>query len=225
MNGGKRRERRRPTGVALVKDIVDLSDDYELVSSAATAEQPSSGDPKFGSYLRNRRCNQAIRVASQMNEIIGGTTLRVQTAVDDTMTKSKEVPTSETNKDSLIEQNPTMLTETPVEQVVGRSLKSVGAYKSLDRSAQVVALINEVSIFSTFHEYHFDPPWKMQRKCSNTINNIIIYSNFIYDPDRKKESKLDIITLRYIKCIYYKKYNKFIPIRNYHQKKIECNPR
>lgn len=148
MNGRERpAERRRPTvGMALVKEMVDLSDDYELVSSAATSEPPSSDEPKFGSYLRDRRCNQAIRVASQMTETIGKTELRVQRAMDDTTTKPKEVLISETNRDYLVEETSTSgVMETPVERVVGRSLKSVGAYKALDKNAQVVALINEVS--------------------------------------------------------------------------------
>lgn len=132
--GSAARERRddhpRPATVAaLVKDSIDLSDDYELVAGAADqgSERAAQG---FGPYLRDKRCSQAVAAS----EAFGG--------ADD----GKETPTVTIVPKNGNDDNGGDRKEltTPVERVVGRALKNVGAYLSLDRRAQVVALVNEV---------------------------------------------------------------------------------
>lgn len=131
--GSAARERRdvhpRPATVAaLVKDSIDLSDDYELVARAA--DQGSEQAQGFGPYLRDKRCSQAVAAS----EAFGG--------ADDgkkTPTVTIVVPKNGNDGDGGDRKE-----LTPVERVVGRALKNVGAYLSLDRRAQVVALVNEV---------------------------------------------------------------------------------
>jgi dihydropyrimidine dehydrogenase (NADP+) len=139
MNGGggeeRQVERRRPTP-ALVKDSIDLSDDYDIVSTAAAVADKSGGKPMFGPYLRNRRCEQATGAAAEMVDTIQGTK---SNGAD--RKPARTVPTLKVTDDESV----LATVSTPVEQVVGRSLKAVGAYKSLDRRAQVVALVNEDS--------------------------------------------------------------------------------
>jgi len=135
--GGEERqvERRRPTA-ALVKDSIDISDDYDIVSTAAAVADKSCGKPMFGPYLKNRRCEQASGAAADMVDTIQGTK---SNRAD--RNPARTVPTLKVTDVGSIPAT----VSTPVELVVGRSLKAVGAYKSLDRRAQVVALVNEVS--------------------------------------------------------------------------------
>ncbi|XP_022182624.1 dihydropyrimidine dehydrogenase [NADP(+)] [Myzus persicae] len=137
MNGGGGGERRRPTA-ALVKDSIDLSDDYDVVSTAAAVADKSGGKPMFGPYLRNRRCEQASFAAADMVDTIQGTK---SNGVDRKPELAGTVPAPKETDDGLVP----AAASTPVELVVGRALKAVGAYKSLDRRAQVVALVNEDS--------------------------------------------------------------------------------
>lgn len=124
-----RREERRPTP-ALVKDTVDLSDEYDLV--AAVAGQNDSGVQTFGPYLRDKRRNLAAGAAAEMLGAKEGTKPDLKASVEG----SVSTPTRNVGGGSV--------GMTPVERAVGCSLKNVGAYKSLDRRAQVVALVNEV---------------------------------------------------------------------------------
>jgi len=128
-------EPRRPTA-ALVKDSIDLSDDYDIVSTTAAVADKNGGKPKFGPYLRNMRCEQASGAAANMVDTIQGNKLN---GVERKPVKT--VPAPKVTNDGLVP----AAVSTPVEMVVGRALKAVGAYKSLDRRAQVVALVNEVS--------------------------------------------------------------------------------
>jgi dihydropyrimidine dehydrogenase (NADP+) len=141
MNGGsgdKRQEKRIHPTPALVKDSIDLSDDYDIVSTTAAVADQKGGKSMFGPYLRSRRCEQASGAAADMVSSIQGTK---SNGVDQTPEQAGTVPASEeTNEDRA-----PVPVATPVELVVGRALKAVGAYKSLDRRAQVVALVNEVS--------------------------------------------------------------------------------
>lgn len=133
--GGGRQERSRPTA-ALVKDTIDLSDDYDIVSTSSSVADQNGGTPKFGPYLRNRRRELATGAAADMVCAIEGTK---PDRSDSTPVPAATVPEQEENADDPA--------ATPVERAVGRSLKAVGAYKSLDNRAQVVALVNEVNIY------------------------------------------------------------------------------
>lgn len=150
MNGrgdSEPQERRRPTTAALVKDTIDLSDDYDLVSSAVLPEYNGNGGvagPKFGPYLRDQRRAKAAGVAAEMLEMTKGTT-RTPT-IDGTVAKNVSVPVGHDDKGTMTKTSTT--TTTPIERVIGSGLKAVGAYKSLDRRAQVVALVNEVGWFN-----------------------------------------------------------------------------
>lgn len=141
MNGISGEERqvepRRPTA-ALVKDSIDLSDDYDIVLTTAAVADKSGGKPMFGPYLRNRRCEQASVAAASMVDTIQG-----NKSNGAERKPARTVPALKVTNDGLV---PTAVS-TPVESVVGRALKAVGAYKSLDRRAQVVALVNEVSTY------------------------------------------------------------------------------
>jgi len=92
----------------------------------------------FGPYLRNKRREQASGAAADMANMIQGTKTN---GVGQTPELVITVSEPEEINDELVPAP----AETPVEMVVGRSLKSVGTYKSLDNRAQVVALVNEVS--------------------------------------------------------------------------------
>lgn len=133
-------ERRRPT-TALVKNMMDLSDDYDLLTADKGGESASVSGPMFGPFLRDRRCAQAAGAAAEMLGTVEGTTLQ-------TMTKTVPVPDGKGCGGGANENDNAdcCATKTLVERAVGSSLKSVGAYKSLDRRAQVIALINEVGI-------------------------------------------------------------------------------
>lgn len=146
MNGrgdGEPQDRRRPRDTAaLVKDTIDLSDDYDLVSSAVLPKYNGNGGvagPKFGPYLRDRRRAKAAGMAAEMLDTTTGTT-RTPT-VDVTVANDVPVPVGGDDKKGTTEK---ISTTTPIERVVGCGLKAVGAYKSLDPRAQVVALVNEV---------------------------------------------------------------------------------
>ncbi|XP_026816889.1 dihydropyrimidine dehydrogenase [NADP(+)] [Rhopalosiphum maidis] len=136
--GDKRREKRIHPTPALVKDSIDLSDDYDIVSTTAAVADQSGGKSMFGPYLRSRRCEQASGAAADMVSSIQGTK---SNGVDQTPEQMVTVPASEETNEDLV----SVPVATPVELVVGRALKAVGAYKSLDRRAQVVALVNEDS--------------------------------------------------------------------------------
>jgi len=150
MNGGSGKERqvepRRPTA-ALVKDSIDLSDDYDIVLTAAAVADKSGGKPMFGPYLKNRRCEQASGAAASMVDTIQG-----NKSSGAERKPAITVPAPKVTNDGLV---PTAVS-TPVESVVGRALKAVGAYKSLDRRAQVVALVNEVSIYPELHGKNYE---------------------------------------------------------------------
>lgn len=136
--GGERREQRMPTP-ALVKDTIDLSDDYDLVVEAA-ADQGGNGGPKFGPYLQNQRRAQAVGAATEILCTMNGKMVPKGTVTAET------APVTEVGRATA---NTVQTTElTPVESVVGCALKGVGAYKLLDKKAQVVALVNEVSTSS-----------------------------------------------------------------------------
>jgi len=136
--GDKQRKKRIHPTPALVKDSIDLSDDYDIVSTTAVVADQSGGKSMFGPYLRNRRCEQASSAAAEMVSSIQGIK---SNGVDQTPEQAGTVPAwEETNDDRA-----PVSVATPVELVVGRALKGVGAYKSLDRRAQVVALVNEDS--------------------------------------------------------------------------------
>lgn len=136
-SGSAARERRdehyRPaTAAALIKDSIDLSDDYDLVAGAADqgSERSAQG---FGPYLRDKRCSQAVAASEAFGDAAdGGKTPTVTTVVP-----------KNGNDDNGGGGGRRELT-TPVERAVGRALKTVGAYLSLDKRAQVVALVNEV---------------------------------------------------------------------------------
>jgi len=140
--GGEERqlEQRRPTA-ALVKDSIDLSDDYDIVSTTAAVADKSGGKPMFGPYLKNRRCEQASGAAADMVDTIQGNKSNAAERKP-----ARTVPAPKVTNDGLVP----AAVSTPVELVVGRALKAVGAYKSLDRRAQVVALVNEVSTHVKF---------------------------------------------------------------------------
>lgn len=144
MNGGgggsKRQPAQRHPTAALVKDTIDLSDDYDLVvsSAAAAADRAGNGKPKFGPYLRNRRRSEAFEAASEMVSAMRGTGPDIAAATPEVV---RETVAPETGGHA---------EASPVERAVGCALKTVGAYKSLDNRAQVVALVNEVST-SCFH--------------------------------------------------------------------------
>ncbi|VVC41510.1 Hypothetical protein CINCED_3A005819 [Cinara cedri] len=134
-------ERRRPTA-ALVKDTIDLSDDYDLVASDVSEYNGNemSGKPKFGPYLRDQRCTKAVKVAAEMLEMMEGTT---NAPLKNVMTVANvSTPIGDVDKD-IVKKTPTITT--PIERVIGCGLKTVGAYKVLDQRAQVVALVNEDS--------------------------------------------------------------------------------
>lgn len=134
--GGKRRPTQRRPTVALVKDTIDMSDDYDLVSSsaAAAADRGGDGKPKFGPYLRSKRCAEASEAAAGMVSAMQGTG------------PGRAVEAPEVVRDTVTPDVNDCAQATPVERAVGCALKAVGAYKSLDNRAQVVALVNEVSI-------------------------------------------------------------------------------
>lgn len=137
--GGERREyqeQRKPTP-ALVKDTVDLSDDYELIVEAA-ADQSGNGGPKFGPYLQNQRRAQAVEAATDILSTMNG--IVMEKTISKKPVLAPEGDHTTTKK--------TITKMTPVESIVGCALKGVGAYKLLDRQAQVVALVNEVSSYS-----------------------------------------------------------------------------
>lgn len=135
MNSSDRvQERKRPTA-ALVKDSLDLSDDYDDIVSSTVTDK-GDGGPLFGPYLRDRRRAHAVGAATEILNTIQGENVAKSELV------AKKTPTSRGN-----ENDPTaVVTMSPVERAVGSGLKAVGAYKSLDRRAQVVALVNEVLI-------------------------------------------------------------------------------
>lgn len=138
MNSSNRgqQKRQRPTA-ALVKDSINLSDDYDnILSSKATNKSDDGvGGPLFGPYLRDRRCTQAVGAATDMLDIIiQGKNVGKSELI------AKKTPTFKGNEDDPT----TVSTMSPVERAVGSGLKGVGAYKSLDSRAQVVALVNEV---------------------------------------------------------------------------------
>lgn len=150
MNGSSGEEQqvepRRPTA-ALVKDSINLSDDYDIILTTAAMADKSGGKPMFGPYLRNRRYEQASGAAASMIDTIQG-----NKSNEAERKPARTVPALKVTNDALI---PTAVS-TPVESVVGRALKAVGAYKSLDRRAQVVALVNEVSIYSKLHGKNYE---------------------------------------------------------------------
>lgn len=131
--GTQRGTQRRPTA-ALVKDTIDLSDDYDTVASSAVADRSGNGKPKFGPYLRSRRCSEASEAAAEMVSAMQGTK------------PGKAVAAPEAVPETVAQEISGCAEVTPVERAVGCALKAVGAYKSLDNRAQVVALVNEVSI-------------------------------------------------------------------------------
>lgn len=137
MNGrggaAERCEKRQPTP-ALVKDALDLSDDYDEVIAAVGWD----GVQTFGPYLRAKRCAQATRAAAQS---LGGAKNSAVPDVAGSAASAKTVSPVKENSDGNARGQGSM---TPVERAVGHALKTVGAYKSLDRRAQVVALVNEV---------------------------------------------------------------------------------
>lgn len=138
MGGDKRREKQSRPTPALVKDSIDLSDDYDIVSTTASMADQKGSKPMFGPYLRNKRREQASSAATDMANTIQGTkTNRVGQTPKLVVTD----PELEESIDDLVP----VSAKTPVEMVVGRSLKAVGTYKALDNRAQVVALVNEVS--------------------------------------------------------------------------------
>lgn len=128
----------RPEGCrpspALVKDTLDLSDDYDVIASADRGD----GAQTFGPYLREMRHAQATEAAARMFGV---------TKESKELKDSKGSVSVSTEKGRGVGGVPQ--TATPVERAVGRLLKNVGAYKSLDRRAQVVALVNEVGLFHT----------------------------------------------------------------------------
>ncbi|XP_025414700.1 dihydropyrimidine dehydrogenase [NADP(+)] isoform X2 [Sipha flava] len=132
--GGKRQPvQRRPTA-ALVKDMIDLSDDYDLVtSSTAAADRCGNAKPKFGPYLRSRRRSEASEAASEMVSTMRGARSGRAAAMPETA-RGTVAPGIDDHAEG-----------TAVERAVGRALTAVGAYKSLDNRAQVVALVNEDS--------------------------------------------------------------------------------
>jgi len=127
----ERRDKRRPTP-ALVKDALDLSDDYDEVIAAVGRDD---GAQTFGPYLRAKRSAQATAAAARL---LGGAR---NSAVAESAAPAKTVRPETENSDGAARGRDGM---TPVERAVGHALKTVGAYKSLDRRAQVVALVNEV---------------------------------------------------------------------------------
>lgn len=137
MNGKgsvEQQEQRKPTP-ALVKDMIDMSDDYDLVVES-TANQGENGGPKFGPYLQKQRRSQAIEAATEMISTMKGT-------VTKEIVSKEMVPEPE---DRHTGTKTTTTKMTPIESIVGCALKGVGPYKLLDNKAQVVALVNEVSI-------------------------------------------------------------------------------
>lgn len=137
-NGGERRAPR------LVKNTIDLSDDYDLVSHKATNRVEENFGPMFGPYLQTRRRVQAAKAAAEMFDTVNGA---AGTASEIVSEPRKEVTGGDRGRvpaTTVTTANTTNNVITPVERVVGRGLKNVGAYKSLDQRAQVVALINEV---------------------------------------------------------------------------------
>lgn len=140
MGGDKGREKQSRPTPALVKDSIDLSDDYDIVSTTASIADQKGNKPMFGPYLRNKRREQASGAAADMANTIQGTKTNGVGQTPELVITVPEPEPEETNDDLV----PAPV-ETPVEMVVGRSLKAVGTYKSLDNRAQVVALVNEVS--------------------------------------------------------------------------------
>lgn len=136
--GGDERQggRHRPT-TALVKDSIDLSDDYDIFSTTAAMADKRDGLPMFGPYLKKKRREQAGSAAA---DII------IRSLIKSNIPKQNPEPAGTVSAPKEANNGVVPAVSTPVELVVGRALKTVGAYKSLDRRAQVVALVNEVSM-------------------------------------------------------------------------------
>jgi len=141
--GGEKRQvgRHRPTA-ALVKDSIDLSDDYDIFSTTAAMADKRDGLPMFGPYLRKKRHEQACSAAADIT---------IKSGIKLNIPKQKPEPAGTVPAPKETDNGLVPAVSTPVELVVGRALKTVGAYKSLDRRAQVVALVNEVSMRVIFH--------------------------------------------------------------------------
>lgn len=134
-------QKHRPTN-ALVKDTIDLSDDYDLVSSPVLKNNSDvgGGGPKFGPYLRDQRYTQAVGAAAEMLELIEGT--NKATTMDTPTAEMVSTPVRDDDDEGTVKKTTT--TTSPVERIIGCGLKTIGTYKSLDQRAQVVALVNEV---------------------------------------------------------------------------------
>jgi len=122
--GGPGQRKPRDRTPALVKDAIDLSDDYDLVATDSGRDVQT-----FGPYLRDKRRFLAAKAAA-------AETFGARDGTETGWTRTVPAPTPGTT--------PPPDGATPVERAVGCGLKAVGAYKSLDVHAQVIALVNEV---------------------------------------------------------------------------------
>lgn len=150
---GNRRAPRR-----LVKHTVDLTDDYDAVSSEAVTEPAGNYGPLFGPYLRARRVHQAARTASDLQGTVNESSTATMESGPDVNGCGRASSTSATVSTTAVAAAAVTSDATPVERAVGHGLKGVGAYKLLDRRAQVVALVNEVGYIGPRKIIRKNPP-------------------------------------------------------------------
>lgn len=115
----------------LVKHTIDLSDDLD-------DESPPKG-PFFGPYIRDKRRTEAVNAAKEVAVTLDGGAQKPEPPSTDDINEGKQMYNCEGAPVAYTDQL------SPVERIVGRSLLAVGAYNRLDKRAQRVALVNDVS--------------------------------------------------------------------------------